>query len=116
MTGARSVHDTLDQAGWAVEIAAQKVNGLAPLACKTDKIDSREHLDLYRRGVGRSTARAERCVGDLRHQCSRRRLPGYERRLQRLAIGKRCRRQVPGPHRLDLKHVGDMQHHVSVSV
>ena len=41
MTGARFVHDTLEQVGWAVEIAdAQKVKGLAPLACKTDKIDS----------------------------------------------------------------------------
>lgn len=41
MTGARSVHDTLEQEGWDVEIAdAQKVKGLAPLACKTDKIDS----------------------------------------------------------------------------
>ena len=42
MTGARVVHDTLEQEGWDVEIAdAQKVKGLAPLACKTDKIDSR---------------------------------------------------------------------------
>jgi transposase len=41
MTGARLVHDTLEQEGWAVEIAdAEKVKGLAPLACKTDKIDS----------------------------------------------------------------------------
>ena len=41
MTGARLVHDTLEQEGWQVEIAdAQKVKGLAPLACKTDKIDS----------------------------------------------------------------------------
>ena len=41
MTGARIVHDTLEQEGWSVEIAdAQKVKGLAPLACKTDKIDS----------------------------------------------------------------------------
>ena len=41
MTGARFVHDTLEQEGWDVEIAdAQKVKGLAPLACKTDKIDS----------------------------------------------------------------------------
>jgi Transposase len=41
MTGARLVHDTLEQEGWAVEIAdAQKVKGLAPLACKTDRIDS----------------------------------------------------------------------------
>jgi transposase len=41
MTGARIVHDTLEQEGWSVEIAdAQKVKGLAPLACKTDRIDS----------------------------------------------------------------------------
>jgi transposase len=41
MTGARLVHDTLEQEGWDVEIAdAQKVKGLAPLACKTDKTDS----------------------------------------------------------------------------
>jgi transposase len=52
MTGARLVHDTLEQEGWSVEIAdAQKVKGLAPLACKTDKIDSQvlavlSHRDL----------------------------------------------------------------------
>ena len=52
MTGARIVHDTLEQQGWDVEIAdAQKVKGLAPLACKTDKIDSQvlavlSHRDL----------------------------------------------------------------------
>ena len=41
MTGARLVHDTLEREGWSVEIAAaKKVKGLAPLACKTDKIDS----------------------------------------------------------------------------
>src|SRR5512143_413046 len=41
MTGARIVHDTLEGEGWAVEIAdAQKVKGLAPLALKTDRIDS----------------------------------------------------------------------------
>jgi transposase len=42
MTGARIVHDILEQEGWSVEIAdAQKVKGLAPLACKTDRIDSK---------------------------------------------------------------------------
>jgi hypothetical protein len=52
MTGARIVHDTLEAEGWEVEIAdAQKVKGLAPLACKTDKIDSQvlavlSHRDL----------------------------------------------------------------------
>ena len=40
MNGARFVHDRLELAGWQVEIAdAQKVKGLAPLACKTDRID-----------------------------------------------------------------------------
>src|SRR5215216_2307944 len=42
MTGARFIHDTLEQYGWEVEIAdAQKVKGLAPLAVKTDRIDAR---------------------------------------------------------------------------
>jgi transposase len=42
MTGARIVHDILEREGWSVEIAdAQKVKGLAPLACKTDRIDSK---------------------------------------------------------------------------
>jgi hypothetical protein len=42
MTGARIVHDTLEACGWDVEIAdAQKAKGLAPLACKTDRIDTR---------------------------------------------------------------------------
>src|ERR1700678_2255342 len=37
MTGARFVHDTLELHGWEVDIAdAQKVKGLAPLACKID--------------------------------------------------------------------------------
>src|SRR5215216_3518920 len=41
MTGARFVRDTLEELGWEVLIAdAQKVKGLAPLACKTDKIDA----------------------------------------------------------------------------
>ena len=41
MNGARFVHDTLERSGWEVEIAdAQKVKGLAPLACKTDRIDA----------------------------------------------------------------------------
>ena len=41
MNGARFVHDQLELAGWQVEIAdALKVKGLAPLACKTDRIDA----------------------------------------------------------------------------
>ena len=52
MTGARIVHDTLEQAGWSVEIAdAQKVKGLAPLACKTDRIDSKVLATLSQRDL-----------------------------------------------------------------
>src|SRR5262245_4817952 len=41
MSGARFVHDTLEECGWEVLVAdAQKVKGLAPLACKTDRIDA----------------------------------------------------------------------------
>ena len=40
MSGARFVHDQLGLAGWEVRIAdAVKARGLAPLACKTDRID-----------------------------------------------------------------------------
>jgi transposase len=50
MTGARIVHDTLEAEGWSVEIAdAQKVKGLAPLALKTDRIDSLVLATLSRR-------------------------------------------------------------------
>ena len=42
MNGARFVHDELTGHGWEVLVAdAQRVKGLAPLACKTDKVDSR---------------------------------------------------------------------------
>jgi transposase len=52
MTGARIVHDTLEQEGWDVEIVdAQKVKGLAPLACKTDKIDSQVLATLSHRDL-----------------------------------------------------------------
>jgi hypothetical protein len=52
MNGARFVHDQLELAGWQVEIAdAQKVKGLAPLACKTDKIDSWVLAELSRRDL-----------------------------------------------------------------
>jgi transposase len=52
MTGARFVHDQLERAGWEVEIAdARKVKGLAPLACKTDKIDAWVLAELSRRAL-----------------------------------------------------------------
>ena len=47
MNGARFVHDTLEAQGWDVLVAdAQRVKGLAPLACKTDKIDARVLAEL----------------------------------------------------------------------
>ncbi len=47
MNGARFVHDTLEELGWEVLVAdAQKVKGLAPLACKTDRIDARVLAEL----------------------------------------------------------------------
>jgi transposase len=40
MSGARFVHDQLELAGWDVRVAnAAKARALAPLACKTDRID-----------------------------------------------------------------------------
>jgi hypothetical protein len=52
MTGARLAHDTLSRrAGMSRSQTRKKVKGLAPLACKADKIDSRllavlSHRDL----------------------------------------------------------------------
>jgi transposase len=52
MNGARFVHDELVAHGWEVLIAdAQRVKGLAPLACKTDKIDARVLAELSRRDL-----------------------------------------------------------------
>lgn len=52
MNGARFVHDTLERCGWVVEVAdAQKVKGLAPLACKTDRIDAWVLAELSRRDL-----------------------------------------------------------------
>ena len=54
MNGARFVHDRLELQGWQVEIAdAQKVKGLAPLACKTDRIDAWVLAELTRRDLPR---------------------------------------------------------------
>lgn len=52
MNGARFVHDTLELCGWSVEVAdARKVKGLAPLACKTDRIDAWVLAELSRRDL-----------------------------------------------------------------
>jgi transposase len=50
MSGARFVHDQLELAGWDVRIAdAVKARGIAPLACKTDRIDCWVLAELARR-------------------------------------------------------------------
>src|SRR5919204_1100097 len=52
MSGARFVHDQLELRGWDVRIAdACKAKGLAPLACKTDKIDCWVLAELARRDL-----------------------------------------------------------------
>ena len=52
MSGARFVHDQLEQAGWDVRIAdAAKARGLAPLACKSDRIDCWVLAELARRNL-----------------------------------------------------------------
>jgi transposase len=52
MNGARFVHDRLELLGWDVLIAdAVKAKGLAPLACKTDKIDAWVLAELARRDL-----------------------------------------------------------------
>jgi hypothetical protein len=55
MAGARFVHDRLELAGWDVRIAdAQRVKGIAPLACKTDRIDAWVLAEVARNASTRS--------------------------------------------------------------
>ena len=52
MSGAIWVRDRLELAGWSVEVAhARKVRDIAPLACKTDKVDARVLAELCRRDL-----------------------------------------------------------------
>jgi hypothetical protein len=52
MSGARFVHDQPELAGWQVEIAdVRKAKGLAPLACKTNKIDAGVLAEVSRRNL-----------------------------------------------------------------
>ena len=52
MSGAVWVRDRLEGAGWRIEIAdARKVRALAPLACKTDRVDARVLAELARRDL-----------------------------------------------------------------
>lgn len=50
MSGAIWVKDQLELCGWSVQVAhARKVRDIAPLACKTDKVDARVLAELCRR-------------------------------------------------------------------
>jgi transposase len=52
MSGAVWVKDQLELAGWEVQVAhARKVRDIAPLACKTDKVDARVLAELCRRDL-----------------------------------------------------------------
>jgi transposase len=52
MSGAVWVRDQLQGAGWRVKVAhARKVRDVAPLACKTDKVDARVLAELCRRDL-----------------------------------------------------------------
>ncbi len=52
MSGAVWVRDQLALAGWEVQVAhARKVRDIAPLACKTDKVDARVLAELRRRDL-----------------------------------------------------------------
>jgi transposase len=52
MSGAVWVRDQLALAGWEITLAdARKVKAIAPLACKTDKVDARVLADLARRDL-----------------------------------------------------------------
>lgn len=52
MSGAIWVKDQLEAAGWSMQVAnAAKVRDIAPLACKTDKVDARVLAELCRRDL-----------------------------------------------------------------
>src|SRR5436853_598057 len=52
MSGAAWVAETLQAAGWKVQVAdSRKARALAPLAAKTDKIDARVLAELARRDL-----------------------------------------------------------------
>jgi transposase len=52
MSGAVWVRDRLEASGWQVQVAhARKVRDVAPLACKTDRVDARVLAELCRRDL-----------------------------------------------------------------
>jgi hypothetical protein len=68
MNGARFVHDRLELAGWQVEIAeAQKVKGLAPLACKTGRIAARGSFGVRLRNAATRRSALRHAAGPFQH-------------------------------------------------
>jgi hypothetical protein len=125
MNGARFVHDRLEEEGWDVLIAdAAKVKGLAPLACKTDKIDARVLATLSARDLVPEiwlpdpSIRRERELARFRLHLVRHRTTLKNRiRASLIAFGKPCpvsdlfghagrellaRLQVPDPWRANI--------------
>ena len=52
MSGAIWVRDRLAAAGWQIQIAdARKAKAIAPLACKTDRVDARVLAELVKRDL-----------------------------------------------------------------
>jgi transposase len=73
MSGAVWVRDRLRAAGWAVEVAdARKVKAIAPLACKTDKVDARVLAELCRRDLVPAVWIPSFCDRELRERLNRR--------------------------------------------
>ena len=71
MSGAIWVRDTLAAAGWEVQIAhARKVRDVAPLACKTDKVDARVLAELCRRDLVPALWVPSLEDGELRERCA----------------------------------------------
>ena len=98
MTGARFVHDTLEQLGWDVLIAdAQRVKGLAPLTCKTDKVDARVLAVLSHRNLVPAIwlpdprVRREREQARFRlHLVKQKSMPGHRIHATLMTFGQPC--------------------------
>ena len=103
MNGARFVHDELTGHGWEVLVAdAQKVKGLAPLACKTDKIDARVLAELSFRDLvpaiwlPKLELRREREISRWRLHLVKHRSAFIETRTTCLVVGRETAAS-PGP-------------------
>src|SRR5215207_10051252 len=81
MSGAVWVRDRLAGAGWQVEVAdARKVKNVAPLACKTDRVDARVLAELCRRELVPALW-----------------IPSLEERAMRERLKRRCTSCACGP-------------------